>query len=109
MGVTDNDPSQSHFANDNQPKDTKMTNATTTYTVIEIACDGVWAGSGKLVDGIIEDCGAQFCDDNDESLECYDLIESAIAKGRDSVKVKLSSGNTIRLTWSITPPMVNAE
>lgn len=76
----------------------KMT--TTNYTTISISLDGIWAGSGKLVDGRIEDCGAQFCDDNDASLAVYDLIESAIAAGRNSLTTEID-GERKTLTWSI--------
>jgi len=79
-----------------------MTQMTTqdNYTTISISMDGIWAGSGKLTNGIIEDCAAQFCDDNDASLAIYDDIETAIAAGRDSLKVKID-GQVRRLTWSI--------
>tara|TARA_R110000868_G_scaffold84519_10_gene238237 strand:+ start:19 stop:252 length:234 start_codon:yes stop_codon:yes gene_type:complete len=71
---------------------------TTNYTVIEIAVDNVWAGSGKLVNGEIVDCGAQFCDDTAESESVYATIEEAIESGYlDSVKFR---GQTI--TWTIT-------
>lgn len=70
------------------------------YATISISMDGVWAGSGKLVDGIIENCGAQFCDDNDASLAVYAQIESAIAAGRDSLTTEID-GQPRRLTWSI--------
>ena len=71
----------------------------TSYTVIEIAVDNVWAGSGKLFNGQIVDCGAQFCDDTTESESVYASIEDAIASGKDSVKFR---GQTI--TWTITVP-----
>lgn len=67
---------------------------------ISISMDGVWAGSGVLRNGTIENCGAQFCDDNDESLAAYDRIEEAIAKGRDHVVCSLA-GEPRKLTWSI--------
>ena len=65
--------------------------------------DGIWSGSGQLRDGIIENCGAQFCDDNDESLEIYEMIEEAIAAGKSSLKVEMSDDTTRTLTWIITP------
>ena len=78
---------------------------TANYTTISISVDNVWAGSGKLTNGIIEDCGAQFCDDNDESLNVYDLIEEAIAEGKDSLKVELSDRDeAVVITWSIIEP-----
>ena len=67
---------------------------------ISISMNGTWAGSGRLVDGRIEDCGAQFCSDNDASLEIYDDIETAIGKGRDSVKVTID-GESHKITWSL--------
>lgn len=70
------------------------------HTSISISKDGVWAGCGKLRDGVIEDCGAQFCDDNDQSLAIYDKIESAIAAGRSSIKVEID-GVTSVITWAI--------
>ena len=74
------------------------------FTVISISMDGVWAGSGKLVDGQIKDCSAQFCDDNDESLEVYELIEDAIESGKDSIKVEFSDDTTRRIDWTIVEP-----
>lgn len=70
------------------------------YTTISIAMDGIWAGSGTLRDGIIENCGAQFCDDNDASLAIYEQIEAAIADGRRELRTKID-GETRRLTWTI--------
>lgn len=68
---------------------------------ISISMDGIWAGSGQLRDGTIENCGAQFCDDNDKSLAVYEQIEQAIAAGRDSLKVTID-GEAKTLTWSLT-------
>ncbi len=70
------------------------------FATISIAMDGVWAGSGKLRDGTIQDCGAQFCDDNDASLSVYPLIEAAIAAGLDDL-VTMIDGTQRRLTWTI--------
>jgi hypothetical protein len=72
---------------------------TKNYTVISIEVDNVWAGSGKLANGQITDCGAQFCDDTRESELVYASIEDAIESGKDSVKFL---GQTI--TWTITVP-----
>jgi len=72
-----------------------------TNGTISISMDGTWAGSGKLRDGVIEDCGAQFCDDNDESLALYDRIEAAVATGQQSLRVTLSDDTQHALTWSI--------
>jgi hypothetical protein len=73
--------------------------------VIEIYVDQVWTGSGKLArrEGgyRIEDCGAQFCDDNDESLEVYDSIEEAIEAGKKSITVELD-GESKKITWTVT-------
>jgi hypothetical protein len=74
-------------------------------SVIEIYVDQVWAGSGKLVrrndECRIEDCGAQFCDDNDESIKVYDLIEEAIEAGKKSITVELD-GESQKITWTVT-------
>jgi hypothetical protein len=69
----------------------------TNYTVISIAVDNVWAGSGKLRGGEIVDCGAQFCDDTTESESVYAAIEDAIDCGKESVTFR---GQTI--AWTIT-------
>jgi hypothetical protein len=73
--------------------------------VIEIYVDQVWAGSGKLAHREggyrIEDCGAQFCDDNDESMEVYDSIEEAIEAGKKSITVELE-GESKKITWTVT-------
>jgi hypothetical protein len=78
---------------------------TTEFTTISISVDNVWAGSGKLTDGVISDCGAQFGDDQDESENVYELIEEAIERGKDSLKVELSDRNeAVLITWTITEP-----
>jgi hypothetical protein len=78
---------------------------TTEFTTISISVDNVWAGSGKLTDGVISDCGAQFGDDQDESENVYELIEEAIEEGKDSLKVELSDRNeAVLITWTITEP-----
>ncbi len=74
------------------------------YTTISISMDGVWSGSGKIRDGEIVDCSAQFCDDTDESLKVYEMIEEAIDDGRDSLVVELD-GERREMTWTITEPM----
>lgn len=71
-------------------------------STIVISANGYWAGTGILRDGIIEDCGAQFCPDNDRSLRIYDDIESAIAAGKDSLEVEID-GETMRISWAIHP------
>jgi hypothetical protein len=85
-------------------KESNMTNRDE-YTEISISVDGVWAGSGKLRDGIIYDCGAVFAGDQDESENVYELIEDAINNGKDSLKVELSYlESAVQITWTITPP-----
>lgn len=75
------------------------------YTVISISVDHVWAGSGRLVDGMIVDCGAQFCADPDESENVYELIEEAIENGNSSLKVELSDRDrAVLLTWTLVTP-----
>ena len=77
--------------------------ATKDHTVISISMDQILAGSGKLINGRLEDCGAQFCDNNDESIAVYDMIEDAIANGKNSVKVQFSDSDDVRvITWSLT-------
>ena len=77
----------------------------TKYTVISISQDNVWAGDGKLIDGVISDCGAQFGADQDESENVYELIEEAIEEGKESLKVELSDrGSAVQITWTITEP-----
>jgi hypothetical protein len=79
-----------------------MTTTQASYTTISISQDNVWAGSGKLREGVIEDCGAQFGADQDESENVYELIEEAIADGKDSLKIELSdSDDAVTITWSI--------
>lgn len=76
---------------------------TTNTQQISISMDGVWAGSGILRDGVIDNCGAQFCRDNDESLEIYEMIEAAIEAGKDSIKVEISDDDeTHVITWSLS-------
>ena len=78
-----------------------MTTATE-FTTISISVDGIWAGSGKLTDGVISDCGAQFGADQDESENVYEMIEEAIMEGKDSIRVELSDrDDAVELTWSI--------
>ena len=68
---------------------------------ISISLDQVWVGSGQLRNGIIENCGAQFCNDNDLSLEVYELIECAIVAHMSSIKVELD-GEVKTIAWSLT-------
>jgi len=83
-----------------------MTTATKNHTTISISQDNVWAGSGKLTDGIISDCAAQFGADQDESENVYEMIEEAIEEGKDSLRVELSDrDDAVTITWSIVEPM----
>jgi hypothetical protein len=74
------------------------------FTAIEISLDGVWAGSGKLIDGRIEDCGAQFCDDSEESENVYELIEEAVVEGKSNLRVKFADDTIRELSWTVTEP-----
>jgi hypothetical protein len=74
---------------------------TETRDVITISMNGTWAGDGRLCDGRIEDCSAQFCDDADESLAVYDAIEEAIAFGDWRIKIDID-GETKLIEWTIT-------
>ena len=69
--------------------------------VITISMNGTWAGDGRLCDGRIEDCSAQFCDDADESLAVYDAIEEAIDGPTGSIKIDID-GETKLIEWTIT-------
>ena len=69
-------------------------------TKIIISLNDIWAGSGDLIDGRIENCGAQFCDDNDESLGVYDAIEQVMTHGVTAITVP---GIGV-VSWEITPP-----
>ena len=75
---------------------------TETRQNITISVNGTWAGDGKLCpcSGRIEDCSAQFCDDNEKSLAVYDAIEQAIDGLVGSVKVDID-GETKLIEWSI--------
>lgn len=81
------------------------------HNSISISMDGVWVGSGKLIDGIISDCGAQFGADQDESENVYELIEEAIEEGKDSIKVELSDRDDeyAIISWSIVMPVESAS
>lgn len=90
---------------DNHKPEMMIMSKTTEYTVISISQDNVWAGDGKLIDGVISDCGAQFGADQDESENVYELIEEAIEEGKDSLKVELSDqDNAVVISWTITEP-----
>jgi len=72
----------------------------TNEAAISIAVDNVWAGDGFLRDGVIEDCSAQFCDDNDASLVVYELIEAAIEAGKKAINVEID-GESKLIDWTI--------
>lgn len=75
---------------------------TTTTTRISISVDGVWSGSGRVVDDSrIVDCGAVFAGGQDESDDVYEAIEEAISEGRDSQRIEHADGTTHVYTWSI--------
>lgn len=66
-------------------------------TTISIDENGIWAGSGTLRDGIIEDCMAILGDDQDMAEKAYEAIEQAIADGESSVTI-----GEYTWTWEIT-------
>jgi hypothetical protein len=70
------------------------------HTTITIRVNGTFAGNGKIINGSIVDCGAQFCNDNDESMEIYDLIEQAIERGDDNIGVETEDGK-LNIAWDI--------
>lgn len=75
---------------------------TTNVSEISISVDGVWAGSGRVVDGYIVDCGAVLAGGQDESDDVYDLIEEAIGEGLDHQIIEHADGTTHRYAWTIT-------
>lgn len=54
---------------------------------INIYCDNVWSGEGRLVDGEIIDCPAVLGADQDESDAVYELIQDAIDAEEDAVGI----------------------
>jgi hypothetical protein len=74
----------------------------TNVSRISISVDGVWAGSGRVVDGSIADCGAVFASGQDESDDVYDLLDEAIGDGLDHLNVEHADGTTHRYSWTIT-------
>lgn len=76
-------------------------NATKTTLRISISVDGVWAGSGRIVNGRVEECGAVWCDDQDESDVVYEMLDDAIADGLESLKIEVA-GKMQKFTWEIT-------
>ena len=79
------------------------------YATISISANGTWAGSGKLVNGRIEDCGAQFCDDNEESLKAYDLIEEANERGDDNISIQIAGYINLNISWDIFEPGISDD
>ena len=69
---------------------------------ISISVDGVWAGSGRLIDNRIVDCGAVLASGQFDSDDVYELIEDAISRGRDTQRIEHEDGTTHSYTWSIT-------
>lgn len=53
-------------------------------TKITIYADNVFAGTGRLVGGIIEDCPAILGGSQDACEKIYEAIEDAIADGDES-------------------------
>lgn len=72
-----------------------------TTTKISIYQDGVWAGTGDFLNDSIQNCAAQFCDDNDESMEVYEAIEEAIGCDEDAVEFTFSDGSKKTYTWDL--------
>jgi hypothetical protein len=72
-----------------------------TETKISIYQDGVWAGTGDFLNDSIQNCAAQFCDDNDESMDVYEAIEEAINLGESQVKVEFADGSKHTYTWDL--------
>jgi len=67
-----------------------------TIKKISINENGVWAGTGILRDGVIEDCPAILGDNQDMEEAVYEAIEDAIAAGESSVTL-----GDYTWTWSI--------
>jgi hypothetical protein len=78
-----------------------MSGNMSTNQKIDISMDQVWAGSGIVREGRIENCSAQFCIVNDISLSLYEDIESAIANGKTSIKVEVD-GEAKTIAWRIS-------
>lgn len=86
----------------------KRSEATTTYKTISIFMNGVFSGSGRLIDSKedgyeIKDCGAQFCDDAAASEDVYGDIEEAINLGQKGIVVTLD-GVKRSIVWSVVEP-----
>ena len=54
---------------------------------ISLSENSIWAGTGNLRDGIIEDSPAILGDDQDMAEKAYEAIEQAIADGETSVTI----------------------
>jgi hypothetical protein len=70
------------------------------FGTIVISVDGKWFGSGKLVNGRIEGCAANFCDEADESEAIYQLIEEKIEKRGTHMTVEIDGLQRL-IEWSI--------
>lgn len=73
---------------------------------ISILANGIWAGDGYLVGGIIEDCAAILGGSQDAAEAIYERIEDEIAEGDDS-EARDGDGiiiDGIRYTWTIEEP-----
>ncbi|MFW6024035.1 MAG: hypothetical protein ACOC8P_00260 [Dichotomicrobium sp.] len=67
-----------------------------THHTISIEENGVWAGTGQLVDGSIQNCPAILGDDQDMAERAYEAIEQAIARGEHNVTI-----DDYTWTWEI--------
>ncbi len=66
--------------------------------MISISRDGVWAGNGAVVDGIIQDCAAILGANQDASEETYEAIEQQIADDKTDGSVSRPDGT---YSWRI--------
>ena len=62
---------------------------------IVINVGGIWAGTGKLIGGRIEECGAVFSEDPDSSDRCYEAIDAALSEGATAGKFKTDEGELV--------------
>jgi hypothetical protein len=91
-----------HHSSDQSATQTQGTQAMTTTTKISIYQDGIFAGCGDYANETIQNCAAQFCDDNDESMDVYEAIEEAINLGGSKVKIEFADGSKHTYTWDLT-------
>jgi len=78
----------------------------TTATKISIYQDGIFAGCGDYANETIQNCAAQFCDDNDESMDVYAAIEQAINLGESKLKIEFADGSKHTYTWDLVSESV---